>query len=536
MSPSEHDIRVLYDYCETRNITVHPSIRPKHVPGCGLGVYSLEQIGPNEQLVQIPVSQIFTTNSIPESFLSRPAREGTAVHAQLAAFFAFGEKQHLEPYDAWIATWPEFADFPETMPIFWGDSIADSIEKCITDKHDNRDKTDQSLPVAKKQKVSNDFDASHSRDSSSQQSAADHGRIDWAMNLQSLKIVQDQVRSMTEKLASHLHSIHLVRPDLQILGDATKLTKFFHAWCLVNTRCFYYVPSLPSHSKHKGVKAKAPADPNEAMGLCPFMDLFNHAAPATPVALSNAGDQIVQTPCKVSSGVQGFTAVTTSEVSAGTEILFSYGPHTNDTLWSEYGFMLPGSSNSSDSVLLDHVVLQRTTKRQRQVLEHHDYLASYTLFNDGSVCYRTEMVAWLMILDTEKWVKAVEEGLDPADLVEAVELEGEKDSQQRRNGTRSRPALKLIRQHYQVIEGWLNALREQAQGDVSVLESMAHAEVLQAYKTLSIVEATIGDRSAERELSLARRRQGMCVNRCEQITAMAARGVEASISDSFEDR
>lgn len=534
MSPSDHDIEVLYEYCVSKNINIHPSIRPRRVPGCGLGVYSTDRISSDEQLVRIPVSEIFTTESIPEHFLGRPAREGIAVHAQLAAFFAFGQETDLESYHAWIATWPEFADFFETMPIFWGNLLTNLLRGCLDGHCGTESKTAQLSPATKKQKTSTSLHGSVSRDSNRKAHAVDMGQSDWAANFPSLKILQDQVRLMAEKLALHLHSIHVILPELQILEDPEKLNKFFHSWCLVNTRCFYYVPSLPSDSKHKSSKAKAPADPNEAMGLCPFMDLFNHTAPVSSVTLSGVGSGTVHTPCKVSSGVKGFTTTTTSEISVDKEILFSYGPHTNDTLWSEYGFLLPDSSNSSDSVLLDGIVLQQITEEQRRMLEAHDYLASYTLFNDGSVCYRTEIVAWLPILGTQRWTKCVEEGLDPVDLVDVDESTADQDQQQRRNGTQPNPALSPVHQHYQILEGWLTALHEQVQGDITLLQSMEEADILELFTTLSITRAAIHEGSAEGQLSLARRRQKMCMERCEQISAMAARGVEASISGSSD--
>lgn len=534
MNPSEHTIQSLTHYCSSKNIVIHESIQAKHVLGRGLGVYATEQISPDEELVHVPVSEIFTTNNIPEHFLSKSAREGIAVHAQLAAFFAFGQGTDLEPYEAWMATWPVFADLFETMPMFWGNLLANQLEE--VDEHNEGVDPERShkRPIPKKQKVQNGVQTSKSQRPTSQEPTTGSEEGTRTVNMQSLSIIHDQVLQMAEKLVSHVKSIHRVLPDLQILDDSAKLTKFFHAWCLVNTRCFYYIPTVLSPAKGKASKPKAPADPNEAMALCPFMDLFNHTAPLPATVSHNLDDDSSQKPCKVASGVKGFTATTTSEVEADKEVLFSYGPHTNDTLWSEYGFLLPGSSNTSDSVLLDQTILQNLTEKQRLVLEDQDYLATYTLFNDGSVCYRTEMVAWLSILGTRKWTKVVEEGLDPADSVDAGNLAAVSNQYVRHNQTQSRPAVGGRHRHSQVISGWLSALQQQAQKDASELKSMEEDEILLVFKTLSFISGIDGQ-SAEEKLSLARKRQNMCIDRCEQISAMAARGVEAAISDSVEE-
>lgn len=530
MSPSEDDVQALYEYCARNGIEIHPSIRPKHVPGRGLGIYAAKAIGQHEHLVRVPVGEIFTTESIPETFLSRAVREGIAVHAQLAAFFAFGRAADLEPYKLWIATWPGFADFYEAMPIFWGQSLADTLDQFVQDKDHSGRNTDLSRPAVKRQKVLNGSSSSEVPASALRTSTAGRRKGDWADGLLSLSVIHEQVRLMAEKLATHLCSIEQVLPNLHILETPEKLAKFLHAWCLVNTRCFYYVPSLPSSSRQKGSKMKAPADPNEAMGLCPFMDLFNHTAASEAMLIARADSQPAQSPCKVSSGLKGFIATTTCQIGAGNEVVFSYGSHTNDTLWSEYGFLLSGSSNSSDSVLLDQIILKQITEEHRVVLEEHDYLGSYTLLNDGSVCYRTEMVAWCLILGPEKWTRCAEEGLDPGDMATSTESSGNEDQQLACNRTGSPLAQSSMHQHYRLLEKWLTDLQEQADSDISDLAPMEDGAVLKAFASVSIMGTTLDIGSAERQLSLARRRHGMCIERCKQISAMAARGIEASNS------
>lgn len=534
MVASEFDIGCLHGYCTGRGITIHPYIQPKNVPGCGLGVYATKEIKAGEQLIHIPDSQVFSTANIPDHFLEKSAREGIAVHAQLAAFFAFAKEADLEPYRPWTKTWPVFGDFFSTMPIFWGELIMSELEKQHVDNDQDGSDLEKPRPVSKKQKIQSGPRKSRSCSSTSSKTLASSGEPAWASHKPSLNTVRDQVVQMAKKLVAHTISIHYALPKLRLLNTPEKMTRFFHAWCIINTRCFYYILPTPSRTKHKAAKPKAPADPNEAMGLCPYMDFFNHTAPSPPTDLSSANGSSPQRPCKVRSGANGFTAVTTSDIKADAEILFSYGSHTNDTLWSEYGFLLASSSNTSDSILLDSIILESLSDEQCSVLDDHGYLGAYTLFNDGSVCYRTEMTAWLPILGTQKWTEAVGECLDPADLVDTdMQLAVEGSHSQARQ-TRSRSTMNARQQHCHVLEGWLKALQEEARKDKVELLSMGTTELLESYKTLSMIE--IVPQSQEAIFSQAKMRRRMCIDRCEQIRAMAARGVEAVLADTTSEQ
>lgn len=48
---------------------------------------------------------------------------------------------------------------------------------------------------------------------------------------------------------------------------AANIDEYMYAWLIINTRTFYYVPD----------GQKAPSNPDDAMALCPFGDLFNHS-------------------------------------------------------------------------------------------------------------------------------------------------------------------------------------------------------------------------------------------------------------------
>jgi len=504
-------IQNLIEYCSASGITIQAVVQPKTVPGAGLGVYATKKIKSGEQLVHVPTRHIFTTANIPEHFLSKSARKEIAVHAQLAAFFAFGSEQDLQQYKIWMATWPGVDEFVENMPIFWG-YWAEQVLGKLERPAGIEGMTDDHLPKRRRlsERSSNGRGTNQRRikvngtDSTSLKqplfclSPALTGRWTTTDTLDS-----SMLGLMIEKLAGHVKSIATALPDLHLIESNQQLAKFLHAWCLVNTRCFYYVPA-PASAKHRA-RAKAPTDPNEAMALCPFMDLFNHMAPPpSPETFgSPARDESTQRPCKVRYTTTGFTVTTDSPILPDHEILFSYGAHTNDALWLEYGFLLPNATNTSDCIPLDALILETLNPLDESTLEDHGYLGSYTLHHDGSICYRTEMVAWLLVLGRAKWAKVVEQGLDPEEACTA-------------------PTGKA--KYTKTVVAWLERARDLAGQNAELLEQTGDDLLLEQFGTMSAV-AGVQRKEREEELGTAKKRKGMCLTRWAQIGGMVEQGI-----------
>ena len=502
----------LVEYCSANGINIYTAVQPKTVPGAGLGVYALKYIKSGEQLIHVPTRHIFTTANIPESFLSKSARKGIAVHAQLAAFFAFGSEQDLQQYRPWMATWPGLDDFVETMPIFWGYWAEQVLDK-LGWTADIESMTDDHLP--KRRRVSDKSSHGHGTNqrcikTDGTDSASLKQPPFWLSpalsgNWHASRTLGSSLLGvMIEKLVGHMKSIVEALPDLHLIENNQQLTKFLHAWCQVNTRCFYYVPA-PTSSKHK-TKTKPPADPNEAMALCPFMDLFNHMAPPPPrdTFVSPTPNDTTQRPCKVRYTPTGFTVTTDSSIHPNHEILFSYGAHTNDALWLEYGFLLPNSTNTSDFILLDALILDTLQPLDESTLEDHGYLGNYTLHHDGSTCYRTEMVAWLLVLGRAKWRKVVEKSLDPEKACTA-------------------PTGKA--KYKKTIVAWLERARGLAMENTTLLDEMGGDVLLEHFGTMAAV-ARVQRKSEEEKLETSRKRRGMCLARWAQISDMVERGIE----------
>ncbi|KAL2786557.1 hypothetical protein BJX66DRAFT_328524 [Aspergillus keveii] len=149
---------------------------------------------------------------------------------------------------------------------------------------------------------------------------------------------------------------------------------FSYHWLIVNTRSFFYL--MPGH--------EPPEDRNDAMALLPLADYFNHSDVACNVKFD--GHEYV------------FRAVKAYNI--GEEIFMSYGPHTNDFLFTEYGFYL--DSNQSEALYLDDIIFQDLNPSLQEELNLQQYYGNYQVTATG-VCYRTEIAACIVYMPLQDW-------------------------------------------------------------------------------------------------------------------------------------
>lgn len=163
-----------------------------------------------------------------------------------------------------------------------------------------------------------------------------------------------------------------------IVDAKDNYNRYVYNWCVVNTRCFYYVRD----------GEEPPENSDEAMALCPFMDYFNH---------SDHG-------CEVTFDRTGYTLKADRDYTLGEELYVSYGNHSNDFLLTEYWFIL--DKNSHDVLMLDDIVLATLTGGTRwqasKKLADAGYCGQYTLSSSG-VCFRTEVAVLMDLLPKKKW-------------------------------------------------------------------------------------------------------------------------------------
>lgn len=167
--------------------------------------------------------------------------------------------------------------------------------------------------------------------------------------------------------------------DLNLASEAfPKLSEddYLYNWLIVNTRTFYWV----SPGKKK------PPVRDDCMALAPFADYFNHADEG----------------CIVNFGSDGITIIADRTYEKGDEIYISYGPHSNDFLLTEYGFIL--TENKWDELLLDQVILPELSAKQQKLLEEESFLGNYVL-DRNMVCYRTQAALMLLCVTPKKWLR-----------------------------------------------------------------------------------------------------------------------------------
>jgi SET domain len=364
-------LRNLWTYCAARGVIIHPSLETRSAPGMGAGVYSTQKIPKGHRIMHVPIRALYTTSTIPEDFIGTNARKKVPVHAMLAAYLTFGPTEEVSQYGPWMATWPKLSDYTASMPMFWPDDWSERRPPRVVEELEPH--TPISQPIVLPPATAGTW-----LEESLDRVSARGGPTSLA-------------RQQQAKLRSHLRSISKLFPQhAASLLDPHNPTywRFVHNWCSVNTRCFYYI--APGQRK--------PTEPNEAMAMCPGMDMFNHTD---------------DTGCTTKYDRTGYSIITDKAYKAGDELLLSYGMHNNDVLWAEYGFLL--KENRVDAVRIDKLVLDNMSNKQKDMLAEHGYLGNFWLQKD-SVSWQVEIAAKLSVLSEKEWVKMVQEGADPTEF------------------------------------------------------------------------------------------------------------------------
>ncbi|KAH7176339.1 hypothetical protein EDB81DRAFT_864021 [Dactylonectria macrodidyma] len=191
----------------------------------------------------------------------------------------------------------------------------------------------------------------------------------WPKELQELLPgrAKDLLERQTATFRRECEIVLKAFPDL-------KREDYLYHWVLVNTRTFYN--SMPK------MKAYAQGDRLVCM---PAADLFNHA------------DQ----GCQLSFSATGYSIAADRAYRSGEEVYVSYGPHSNDFLLTEYGFIL--DINRWDEIHLDEVILPRLNKTQRADLKSVDFLGRYTLDDQTLGCHRTQVALRMLCCTPRQW-------------------------------------------------------------------------------------------------------------------------------------
>lgn len=192
-------------------------------------------------MLSIPVSLMLTIDSIPESFVSL-FPEGASIHGILAAFLTHGNPGLLAELDPWRSVWPDWEEFESSMPVFWPARLRRS-NPSVTGEERNGDSAPGGpsfLPPS----------ISGLWNSFEKLAGSEH---EYETRYQNLLAQQEK------RLQEAWEHVISVFPE-------TDWRAFAYNWAIINSRSFYYV----SPGKDE------PEDWNDAIGMVPYADYFNH--------------------------------------------------------------------------------------------------------------------------------------------------------------------------------------------------------------------------------------------------------------------
>ncbi|KAL2829204.1 hypothetical protein BDW59DRAFT_37762 [Aspergillus cavernicola] len=301
-------------------------IAPARFPGRRLGMVATRAIEKNEIMLTVPVSLMLTIDSIPSSFVDQfPKR--TSIHGILAAFLTHGDPDLLAKLDTWRGVWPDWAEFENSMPVFWPERLR------VSNSVSTSPGKDAVGPILLPPSISGLWNTFQKQPVP----------VKYETRYQNLLAQQEK------RLKEAWRHVVSVFPE-------TEWETFAYNWAIINSRSFYYV----SPGKDE------PEDWNDAIAMVPFADYFNHVDDAA---------------CDVTFDGKKYTFKATKRYEKGEEIYMSYGSHSNDFLLVEYGFCL--DNNPSDSIYLDDIIFPELTRAEKTELAAHDFFGNYEITSSG---------------------------------------------------------------------------------------------------------------------------------------------------------
>jgi len=190
--------------------------------------------------------------------------------------------------------------------------------------------------------------------------------IDWPQEICTLLPSSTEVRN--KKVRSRFDNDYqviceLIKTKIDKDGDVTTLLprqEVLLSWLCINSRCLYM--DLPT--------SKNSAD---NFTMAPYVDFMNHSC---------------DDHCTLKIDGKGFQVRTTSQYNTGDQVYLSYGPHSNDFLLCEYGFVIP--DNKWNDLDISQYIIPLLKPPHVEFLKSFDYYDNYTMTKEG-ISFRTEV-------------------------------------------------------------------------------------------------------------------------------------------------
>ncbi|KAL4975587.1 hypothetical protein BDW66DRAFT_137210 [Aspergillus desertorum] len=347
-------------------------IAPARFPGRGLGMIATRAIRENEIILSVPANLMLTKDSIPESFVSLFPTDATN-HAILVGFLVHGDSKTQPGLGVWRSVWPSWDDFEKSMPIFWPGWLRASSSDSESASQDRNNESSGNSSYSKSGPKLSILPPSisglwNSTSGSLREPSTTTSTTFSGHPYTHEKRYQNLLPRQEKRLRDTYDAIRSVFP-------ATGWKEVAYNWAIINSRSFYYV----SPGKNE------PSDWNDAIGMVPFADYFNHKDGAS---------------CEVTFDGENYNFQAAERYEEDEEIYMSYGPHSNDFLLVEYGFYL--EDNLSDGVYLDDVILPELTRSEKRDLAERECFGNFEITASGADS-STMAAASIKYMSRPKW-------------------------------------------------------------------------------------------------------------------------------------
>ncbi|CUM63195.1 uncharacterized protein PRCAT00000764001 [Priceomyces carsonii] len=166
-------------------------------------------------------------------------------------------------------------------------------------------------------------------------------------------------RTVNTFIANNISDLDL--KDGSIIKDKLPVELFLWAWLCINSRCLY-------------MKINESNKADDSFTMVPYVDFLNHSC---------------DDHCTLKVDGSGFQVFTGSGYSPNEQLFLSYGPHSNEFLLCEYGFIL--SENKWNFLDISGYIISRFTPNQIEFLKEVGYYDEYTLNLASGASFRTEV-------------------------------------------------------------------------------------------------------------------------------------------------
>lgn len=156
---------------------------------------------------------------------------------------------------------------------------------------------------------------------------------------------------------------------------------FLHVYFIINSRCLY----SKVHLKENDVESQ--------FTMVPFVDFLNH----TEGVDQHCYPKVTRNPkAKIEVGAFSLRCGDNGYSTANEEILLNYGPHSNDFLLNEYGFVLQENCWNFIDITDEITDLAGDDPKIVNFLKKHGYWGNYTI-NHSELSYRALVALSLII-------------------------------------------------------------------------------------------------------------------------------------------